>query len=49
MASCWMDELDLAALTTLRLVSRGLRLVVDSLPQYHSIVTHAPNSFTRCD
>jgi hypothetical protein len=39
-----LDELDLAALTTLRLVSRGLRLVADSLPQYHSIVTHAPNS-----
>jgi hypothetical protein len=39
-----LDELDLAALTTLRSVSRGLRLVVDSLPQYHSIVTHAPNS-----
>jgi hypothetical protein len=38
-----LDELDLTSLTTLRSVSRGLRDVVDLLPQYHAIITHAPN------
>jgi hypothetical protein len=39
-----LDELDLTSLMTLRSVSRGLREVIDLLPQYHSIITHPPNS-----
>ncbi|KAL2061519.1 hypothetical protein VTL71DRAFT_6896 [Oculimacula yallundae] len=36
--------LDLETLTKVRRVSRGLRKAVDCMPQYASIVTHAPNS-----
>ena len=39
-----VERLDLSSLTKLRSVSRGVRSMVSSLPQYNAIVTHAPAS-----
>ena len=39
-----VEELDLATLTHLRSISRGMRDLVSSLPQYNAIVTHASAS-----
>ena len=38
------DEISLSTLTRCREVNRGLRLIIDNLPQYKAIVTYAPSS-----
>lgn len=44
LVTIFVDELDLASLTTMRRVSWGARAMVSSLPQYNTIVMHASAS-----
>jgi hypothetical protein len=44
LVTIFVDELDLATLTAMRAVSRGLRAMISSLPQYSMIAMHAPAS-----
>ena len=38
------DHTAISTLTRCRAVNRGLRMVIDNIPQYKAIVTHAPSS-----